>query len=90
MRRTIFMFNNNLRNIFKQGDASMGTKRKYIGSRKMAQKILENNKGNIGLTDFKFLFLISSKKDKATQIQFEKMKKICDKYNEKWLVRPQR
>ena len=56
----------------------------------MAQKILENNKGNIGLTDFKFLFLISSKKDKATQIQLEKMKKICDKYNEKWLVRPQR
>jgi hypothetical protein len=68
----------------------MGSKRKYIGARKMAQKILEQNKGNIGLTDFKFLFLISSKKDKATQIQLEKMKKICDKYNEEWYERPPR
>lgn len=41
----------------------------------MAQRILEKNKGNIGLTDFKFLFSISSKKDKATQIQLDKMKK---------------
>ena len=68
----------------------MGTKRKHIGARKMAQRILEKNKGNIGLTDFKFLFLISTKKDKATQIQLDKMKKICEKYNEEWYVRPTR
>ena len=68
----------------------MGSKRKHIGARKMAQKILEQNKGNIGLTDFKFLFLISSKKDKATKIQLDKMKKICDKYNETWYEYPPR
>ena len=68
----------------------MGTKIKHIGARKMAQKILEKNKGNIGLTDFKFLYLISSKKDKATKIQLDKMKTICDKYNEEWYVRPPR